>query len=115
MKVKWLLPILVLFVSCQNKRYEKREDLQGLSEGEIVEKLGSPLREKIILVHKNSTFKEYQSNLFRLQDTLKHTDTIRVKEMFWEYKKKKQVVWFIKQKKEWKEYDNLIWSEDINF
>jgi hypothetical protein len=53
--------------------------------------------------------------LFRLQDTLKHTDTIRVKEMFWEYKKKKQVVWFIKQKKEWKEYDNLIWSEDINF
>ena len=115
-KAKWILSILIMcFISCKNKGYEKSENLKGLSESQVVEKLGNPLRENIITVHKNSTFTEYQYDLFALKEELKNVDTIKVKEMFWEHKKKNQVVWFTKQSEEWKEFDNLTWSKDIQF
>jgi len=113
---KYILPFVALFiVACGNEDYSKNKEVNDLIESQLIEKLKTPLRETIVLVHNNSTFLEYQSDLSDLKKDLNDGDTIQVKEMYWEHEKSNQVVWLISSQGVWKVFDNLSWSKEIQF
>jgi hypothetical protein len=104
-----------MFNSCNSSEITKDEKINGMQELELVQKLNKPKRETIIPIHKKVNLLEYQSDLFELTQDLTESDTIYIKELYWEHKKTKQVVWLKKIQAHWIVFDNLIWSNKIQF
>lgn len=116
-KFKWIYFLVVIFFmnACVNEKISKEDKLNNLDESEIIRQLGQPLRQSIIEIHKGTTFKEYQSDLFSIEEELEANDTVKVKEMYWEHNSNNQVVWLTEKGSNWIVFDNLTWPKDIQF
>ncbi len=101
--------------SCNKQEVTKDNTINGMQELELIKKMNKPKQETIILIHKIVKLLEYQTDLFEITKDLKESDTIYVKELYWEHKKTKQVVWLKKTPEHWIVFDNLIWSNKIQF
>ena len=116
MKNKLIISFMaILSWSCGAQDYSKDGKINGLSESELISKFNEPLRESTITLHSESKLLEYQSDLYSLVKEMAKSDTLVVKEMYWEQKKKNQAVWLMKKDGEWKVFDNLNWSKDVQF
>lgn len=104
-----------LLWSCRTHDYHKDEEINGLTESEVISKFNKPLREITIFLHSESKLYEYQSDLYLLAKETSKFDTLVIKEMYWKLKKKNQVMWLMKKEGEWQVFDNLSWSKDVQF
>ncbi|MBC7920844.1 MAG: hypothetical protein H7Z75_07095 [Ferruginibacter sp.] len=90
--------------------------LNGLNANMLVKKYGTPARESIVILTKETRLLEYQSNLYTLYPDLSPKDTILVRELFWENKDgSKLAVWLSNRESSWIVVDNLKWAEEVNF
>lgn len=114
---KFYIIILIAFMlnSCNDKEITKDQEINGMNELELITKMNKPNRESIIPIHKKINLLEYQSELFEMTKNLTESDTIYVKELYWEHKNTKQVVWLKKTGEHWIVFNNLIWSNRIQF
>lgn len=117
MKHKLFIIILMAFMisSCNSQDITKDKAINGMQELELVRKLNKPKRETIIPIYKKVNLLEYQSDLFEIAKDLTESDTVYVKELYWEHEKTKQVVWLKKTQEHWIVFDNLKWSNKIQF
>lgn len=90
--------------------------INGITEKEVLEKYGNPQKESIIKLSKGIKLHEYQSNLYSIYPNLIQTDTVEIKELFWQMKNgDKMAIWLENKERDWKVIDNLKWSKDIKF
>lgn len=112
-KIFIIILMASMISSCNSHDIAKDKAINGMSELELVRKLNKPKRETVILIQKNANFLEYQSDLFDISKDLTESETVYVKELYWEHKKTNQVVWLKKIQEHWIVFDNLKWSKKI--
>lgn len=106
--------LLILFLSiigCSAGEKTKKE-LNGKSVELVIKSLGKPNNEKEFVLTKNLF--EYQYGLLKYYPEPEGKN-ISIKELCWENKNKKTVVWFHKVNEQWESLDNITWSDNIKY
>lgn len=115
MKITSISIWFTVLLSC-NSNIVVNKKINGISEKEVLIKYGNPQRESFVKLSKGTKLYEYQSSLYTLYPYLMQTDTIEIKELFWQMKDNdKLVIWLVNKESGWIVIDNLKWSNDTKF
>ena len=94
-KVRWTYCLVLLLVlmtfGCSADKPHQREDILGLNEAQVIEKLGAPTASGELSVTGESSLLEYQSSLY---DAVPASGALEVKEVTWKDADKTLKVWF---------------------
>jgi hypothetical protein len=104
-----LTSFFMLNLSCSSSK-KPDMNLNGRSLEFVIDKLGKPISCHEFILSKK--LYEYQYKLLTYFPEPEGKN-ILIKELLWEMKKEKTVVWFHKVDNKWKSIDNLSWNTDL--